>query len=124
MPEAPDGSLPAGAATVDSPAGAPGRNLALDLARVTEYAALAAARWSGRGDKEAADQAAVDAMRLMLQQVRMDGVVVIGEGEKDEAPMLYNGEPSATVRRRRWTLRSTRSRARPCARRGCRARLP
>ncbi len=92
MPEAPDGSLPAGAATVDSPAGAPGRNLALDLARVTEYAALAAARWSGRGDKEAADQAAVDAMRLMLQHVRMDGVVVIGEGEKDEAPMLYNGE--------------------------------
>jgi len=72
--------------------GAPDRNLALELVRVTEYAALAAARWSGRGDKEAADQAAVDAMRLMLQNVQMDGVVVIGEGEKDEAPMLYNGE--------------------------------
>ena len=70
----------------------PDRNLALELVRVTEYAALAAARWSGRGDKEAADQAAVDAMRLMLGSIQMDGVVVIGEGEKDEAPMLYNGE--------------------------------
>jgi fructose-1,6-bisphosphatase II len=70
----------------------PDRNLALELVRVTEYAALAAARWSGRGDKEAADQAAVDAMRLMLGQISMDGIVVIGEGEKDEAPMLYNGE--------------------------------
>jgi fructose-1,6-bisphosphatase II len=70
----------------------PARNLALDLVRVTEYAALAAARLIGMGDKEAADQAAVDAMRLMLESVRMDGVVVIGEGEKDEAPMLYNGE--------------------------------
>ena len=59
---------------------------------MTEAAALAAARWVGRGDKEAADQAAVDAMRLMLHTVPMDGVVVIGEGEKDEAPMLYNGE--------------------------------
>jgi fructose-1,6-bisphosphatase II len=68
------------------------RNLALELVRTTEYAALAAARWIGRGEKEAADQAAVDAMRLMLDTVRMDGVVVIGEGEKDEAPMLYNGE--------------------------------
>jgi fructose-1,6-bisphosphatase II len=68
------------------------RNLALELVRTTEYAALAAARWIGRGEKEAADQAAVDAMRLMLDSVRMDGVVVIGEGEKDEAPMLYNGE--------------------------------
>jgi fructose-1,6-bisphosphatase II len=68
------------------------RNLALELVRTTEYAALAAARWIGRGEKEAADQAAVDAMRLMLDQVRMDGIVVIGEGEKDEAPMLYNGE--------------------------------
>src|SRR5947208_6727861 len=72
--------------------GAPDRNLALDLARVTEAAALAAGRWIGRGDKESADQAAVDAMRLMLSTVSMDGVVVIGEGEKDEAPMLYNGE--------------------------------
>ena len=70
----------------------PDRNLALELVRVTEAAALAAARWVGRGEKEAADQAAVDAMRLVLGTVRMDGVVVIGEGEKDEAPMLYNGE--------------------------------
>ena len=71
---------------------APDRNLAMDLARVTEAAALQAGRWVGRGDKEAADQAAVDAMRLVLATVPMDGVVVIGEGEKDEAPMLYNGE--------------------------------
>jgi fructose-1,6-bisphosphatase II len=70
----------------------PDRNLALELVRVTEAAGLAAARWVGRGEKEAADQAAVDAMRLMLDTVPMDGVVVIGEGEKDEAPMLYNGE--------------------------------
>ncbi len=70
----------------------PDRNLALELVRVTEAAALAAARWVGRGDKEAADQAAVDAMRLMMHTVPMDGIVVIGEGEKDEAPMLANGE--------------------------------
>jgi len=70
----------------------PDRNLALDLVRVTEAAAMGAAHWIGRGDKIAADQAAVDAMRLMLSTVSMDGVVVIGEGEKDEAPMLYNGE--------------------------------
>jgi fructose-1,6-bisphosphatase II len=70
----------------------PDRNLAMELVRVTEAAALAAARWMGRGDKEAGDQAAVDAMRLILQTIDMDGVVVIGEGEKDEAPMLYNGE--------------------------------
>jgi fructose-1,6-bisphosphatase II len=70
----------------------PDRNLALELVRVTEAAALAAARWTGKGDKEAADQAAVDAMRLLLDTVPMDGTVVIGEGEKDEAPMLYNGE--------------------------------
>ncbi len=70
----------------------PDRNLALELVRVTEAAALAAARWTGKGDKEAADQAAVDAMRLLLDTVPMDGIVVIGEGEKDEAPMLYNGE--------------------------------
>jgi fructose-1,6-bisphosphatase II len=70
----------------------PDRNLALELVRTTEYAALAAARMVGRGDKEGADQAAVDAMRLLLDTVRMDGIVVIGEGEKDEAPMLYNGE--------------------------------
>jgi fructose-1,6-bisphosphatase II len=70
----------------------PDRNLALELVRVTEAAAMGAARWVGRGDKEAADQAAVDAMRLMLDTVAMDGVVVIGEGEKDRAPMLFNGE--------------------------------
>jgi fructose-1,6-bisphosphatase II len=70
----------------------PDRNLAMELVRVTEAAALAAGRWIGRGDKNAADQAAVDAMRLMIDTVSMDGVVVIGEGEKDEAPMLFNGE--------------------------------
>jgi len=70
----------------------PDRNLALELVRVTEAGALGAGRWIGRGDKDAADQAAVDAMRAMLDTVAMDGVVVIGEGEKDEAPMLYNGE--------------------------------
>ena len=73
-------------------AAAPDRNLALELVRVTEAAAMAAARWIGRGDKESADQAAVDAMRFMLDTVSMDGVVVIGEGEKDKAPMLFNGE--------------------------------
>jgi len=71
---------------------APDRNLALELVRVTEAAALAAARLIGRGDKEEADQAAVDGMRHQLRSISMDGVVVIGEGEKDEAPMLYNGE--------------------------------
>ena len=71
---------------------APDRNLALELVRVTESAALGCGRWVGRGDKNAADQAAVDAMRAMLDSVDMDGVVVIGEGEKDEAPMLFNGE--------------------------------
>ena len=70
----------------------PERNLALELVRVTEAAAMAAARHQGRGDKIAVDQAAVDAMRTILATVDMDGVVVIGEGEKDEAPMLYNGE--------------------------------
>ena len=70
----------------------PDRNLAMELARVTEAAALAAGSWIGRGDKIGADQAAVDAMRFMIDSVSMDGVVVIGEGEKDEAPMLYNGE--------------------------------
>jgi fructose-1,6-bisphosphatase II len=70
----------------------PDRNLALELVRVTEAAALAAARWVGKGEKESADGAAVDAMRLLLDTVPMDGVVVIGEGEKDEAPMLFNGE--------------------------------
>ena len=70
----------------------PDRNLAMELVRVTEAAALAAGRWIGRGDKNAADKAAVDAMRLMIDTVSMHGTVVIGEGEKDEAPMLFNGE--------------------------------
>jgi fructose-1,6-bisphosphatase II len=70
----------------------PDRNLALELVRVTEAAALAGSRWMGRGDKNGADGAAVDAMRIVLDTVPMDGIVIIGEGEKDEAPMLYNGE--------------------------------
>lgn len=70
----------------------PSRNLALELARVTEAAALAAGRHMGRGDKETGDRAAVDAMRLVLNSIDIDGVIVIGEGEKDQAPMLYNGE--------------------------------
>ncbi len=75
---------------------APTRNLALELVRVTEAAAIAAGRFMGRGDKEGADRAAVEAMRVMLQSVPMDGVVVIGEGEKDEAPMLYKDEKVGT----------------------------
>src|SRR6201987_6488159 len=71
---------------------APDRNLALELARVTEAGAMAAARWVGRGDKIGADGAAVHAMRTLINTVSMNGVVVIGEGEKDHAPMLYNGE--------------------------------
>lgn len=72
------------------------RNLGLDLVRVTETAALRAARWLGRGDKEKVDQAAVDGMRLHLSTIEIDGTVIIGEGEKDEAPMLYNGESVGT----------------------------
>ncbi|EHM09935.1 fructose-1,6-bisphosphatase, class II [Thermanaerovibrio velox DSM 12556] len=71
---------------------APERNMALELVRATESAAMAAGRWMGRGDKNGADKAAVDAMRYMLNTIHMNGVVVIGEGEKDEAPMLFNGE--------------------------------
>ena len=71
---------------------APDRNLAMELVRVTEASALAASRWMGRGDKNGADGAAVNAMRIVLSSIAMDGVVVIGEGEKDEAPMLFNGE--------------------------------
>src|SRR5205814_2837477 len=71
---------------------APDRNLALELTRVTEAAAMAAARWVGRGDKNGADGAAVNAMRMLINSVPMRGVVVIGEGEKDNAPMLFNGE--------------------------------
>ncbi|MFA9444296.1 class II fructose-bisphosphatase [Egicoccus sp. AB-alg6-2] len=74
----------------------PDRNLAIEIVRVTEAAALAAARWQGLGDKEGGDQAAVDAMRKMLETIEMDGTVVIGEGEKDEAPMLFNGEAVGT----------------------------
>lgn len=70
----------------------PDRNLAMELVRATEAASMAAARWMGKGDRNACDKAAVDAMRLLLSTTDMDGVVVIGEGEKDEAPMLYNGE--------------------------------
>jgi fructose-1,6-bisphosphatase II len=78
--------------TGEQEAAVPDRNVAMELVRVTEYGALAAARWIGKGEKNLADKAAVDAMRLALHNVSMDGVVVIGEGEKDEAPMLYNGE--------------------------------
>ncbi len=70
----------------------PDRNIGLELMRATEAAALSAARWVGRGEKESGDQAAVDAMRVMMKTVPMDGVIMIGEGEKDEAPMLFNGE--------------------------------
>ncbi|SKA93556.1 fructose-1,6-bisphosphatase II [Paucidesulfovibrio gracilis DSM 16080] len=75
---------------------APSKNLAMDLVRVTEAAALAAARWLGRGDKNSGDQAAVDAMRLSFNSLDIDGKIVIGEGEKDEAPMLFNGEHVGT----------------------------
>jgi fructose-1,6-bisphosphatase II len=71
---------------------APEKNLALDIVRITEAAALASARWLGRGDKEAGDGAAVDAMRVSFSTLNIDGLVVIGEGEKDHAPMLFNGE--------------------------------
>ena len=74
----------------------PGRDLALELVRVTEAAALAAGRWMGRGQKDAGDGAAVEAMRLMLATVEIEGIVVIGEGEKDQAPMLFNGEVVGT----------------------------
>src|SRR3954449_2789775 len=83
MPDAPE-LAPAAAA--------PARNLALELGRVTEAAAMAAGRWVGRGDKNGADGVAVNAMRTLISTVTMRGVVVIGEGEKDNAPMLYNGE--------------------------------
>ncbi|HRE26352.1 MAG TPA: class II fructose-bisphosphatase, partial [Anaerolineales bacterium] len=76
----------------------PERNIALELVRVTEAAAMAAARFMGRGDKIGGDGAAVDAMRLVLNSVEMDGIIVIGEGEKDDAPMLYNGEVLGTGR--------------------------
>jgi len=70
----------------------PDRNIALEMVRITEGAAIAASRWMGRGNKDGADEAAVNAMRQVLSEISMDGVVVIGEGEKDDAPMLFNGE--------------------------------
>src|SRR5205814_265985 len=93
-PRSPRGAATRGPAAIGSVSArtAPDRNIAMELVRVTEAAAMAAARWIGRGDKEDADQAAVDAMRFVLDSVAMRGVVVIGEGEKDKAPMLYNGE--------------------------------
>ena len=78
--------------TFETPRNAPDRNLAMELVRVTEAAAMAAGRWVGRGEKEGADGVAVNAMRALIGTVGMDGIVVIGEGEKDNAPMLYNGE--------------------------------
>ena len=90
VPDGPPRSRPSSTLRADRPA--PDRNLALELVRVTEAAALAAGRWVGRGDKNAGDGAAVDAMRALIGTVHMRGVVVIGEGEKDEAPMLFNGE--------------------------------
>src|SRR5919202_4395708 len=84
LPEQPPG--------LSAPRKAPDRNLALELVRVTEAAAMAAGRWVGRGDKNGADQVAVNAMRALISTVGMRGVVVIGEGEKDDAPMLFNGE--------------------------------
>src|SRR4051795_2429089 len=89
-------STPASRPSTESSTTRPDRNLALELVRTTEAAALASARLVGMGDKIAADQAAVDAMRIVLETVQMDGLVVIGEGEKDEAPMLYNGESVGT----------------------------
>ena len=88
------------------------RMLSLGLARVSEAAAIAAARLIGRGDEKAADQAAVEAMRAQLNMLDITGVVVIGEGERDEAPMLYIGEEVGTGDGPRSTSRSTRSRAR------------
>ena len=89
------GDLPNGPANENGPRPIE-RNLGLDLVRVTETAAMAAARWQGRGDPDAADKAAVDGMRLHLSTIEIDGIVVIGEGEKDNAPMLFNGERVGT----------------------------
>ena len=92
---------------------APDRNLAMELVRVTEAAAMAAGRWVGKGDKIGGDGAAVDAMRQLVSTVSMRGVVVIGEGEKDEAPMLSTAKRWATATARTATSRSTRSTAPP-----------
>ena len=91
----------------------PDRNLAMELVRATESACLAASRWVGRGEKEQADGAAVEAMRLSLSTVQMTGTVIIGEGEKDDAPMLYNGEEVGDGSEPRSTSPSTRSTAPP-----------
>ena len=90
--DGPAGWEPLSSVAVNAITQAPDRNLAMELVRVTEASALAASRWMGRGDKNGADGAAVNAMRIVLSSIAMDGVVVIGEGEKDEAPMLFNGE--------------------------------
>ena len=100
------------------------RNLALEAVRVTEAAALAASRLMGRGDEKAADQAAVDAMRQALNSLSIDGTVVIGEGERDEAPMLYIGEKVGTGKGRRSTSRSIRSKARRSPPRAAPTRSP
>ena len=100
------------------------RILTLELVRVTERAAVAAARLRGRGDEKAADQAAVDAMRRELNRLPIHGTVVIGEGERDEAPMLYIGEEVGTGAGRRSTSRSIRSRARRSPPRTCPTRSP
>ena len=97
----------------------PDRNLALELVRVTEAAAMSAVQYMGMGNKELVDQAAVDAMRQCSRASAMDGIVVIGEGEKDEAPMLYNGERVGDARGPPVTSPSTRSTGRRCSRRGC-----
>ncbi len=100
------------------------RNLALEAVRVTEAAALSASRLMGRGDEKAADQAAVDAMRQALNGLAIDGTVVIGEGERDEAPMLYIGEKVGTGQGPRSTSRSIRSKAPRSPRRAARTRWP
>ena len=98
------------------------RILTLEIVRVTERAAVSAAALRGRGNEKAADQAAVDAMRRELNKLPIDGTVVIGEGERDEAPMLFIGEKVGAGAARRWTSRSIRWKARRCAPRPCRTR--
>lgn len=100
------------------------RILTMEVVRVTERAAVAAARLRGRGDEKAADQVAVDAMRQKLNRLAIKGTVVIGEGERDEAPMLYIGEEVGTAKARRSTSRSIRSKARRSAPRTFPTRLP
>ena len=90
-------------------------DLSLEFVRVVERAAIAAARTMGQGDRKYADQVAVEAMRKEMETVDIDGTIVIGEGERDEAPMLFIGEKVGRVGRRRWTSRSTPSRGRTSA---------